>query len=1523
VSDVFGSPFGDPFGDPFAQREARFRPRRQTDPFENKSLATLKELAGAPEEEVRRALLEARLLGDTGLLRAAEELGISIDEPEKKTVLEGFFDYATRLQSATTGFATGLAGAERVRKTWDEGVMLEPEGVRGGLRLALERARQGITGEEKFQAADFGALAYDREQAGIWERAVKSGAGFVLDVALDPITYMSLGGSIFGRAAGAQRVYVQASRRGAREPVVRAVGKRTVDEQLDIIRQTPAKFGATETRFADVMRQRGLALADNATPQQAVEALEAAARAGNTALLTDVASDLVAANMAAAYRGGSSSGLKAMLRADFGEDGLNIYRSLSADLQGGIRMRVPFSAMGSRDPKLLFRIPGTEQLSAVSNSARDYLRNTIPVFRSLSAKAGGRYGAMDKQLASALYRKDRDVARRVWGQVDVKENTVGWLDVQDLKKVVGENTSELRHFTQETKRIFTKGAIHLDEARKAATRQGVNIDDDFDKLLNTRVASISENQTPRQSVEEVFGAKPTDIQQEMYLAVEAFQTALERYAKKAEDVFDGRLHVLFERLQGDGEYWPRIIEEMNSALGQRGRGGKAAQLFDRNRFFSVLDMNGDVVRWLTPNQIKKLYPDAPEIFTTDPIRAMTAYMDAMDRAIRDESLLQGLINKNLVFRGTAITEPNIDDARRDAVAVLSKIPQLQARVAAVGEVRNPRDVTEVYNALSGWRKFGPKVYDNYVPAVTPPPAGVLSESVSLDGVRVQRLAGPTPAYRVLDRKGRYLSGPSGWSKDAKSARTFVSDSDAKQLADDVMRESRFAAHRKQLDALLDQFWTETAADLRTLKHLDPAGNVTDVMNPFHPANLPVGSDAQEAYIEALVGVMRKYGGKANYRSRKIVGQRYRQEGQGYGLVSKGTLEVPQVRSNIQARFNELDLFAPEALVDNVRRLYKATETPGAFASWVNDFYKPFYTMQKSLMTAQRGPGYVARNVMGGMWNAYLFGVGAREWTLSASVNMAKNQAAVRAKRLARNAVEEPGILDREFKKILVERHGQSQGNRLYDAYTAFDNMGLGGSTKSAKTVGIQATDAGVDSLSLRTAQEEGIYRNVTDYIANRNRWARVMRGAAEESEEFLRFGAFLRGIDDYGLEDGGYAASMHVRASQFDYADLSDFETEVLKMIVPFYTWSRNNIPLQFRAMISEPGKINQAIRINEALRDAFGEPDEEGEPLPSFVRERMRWRVRKDLIQGPMGDALAAGMFVGEPLTDIAAMFRDPREAATRPWNIVNWREAFNSVNPAVDVFTTTTRGMELATGGTLPREQPVPPWIPRWAASAGVGRITPDGDHVISPRGLRVVSTTFAPFGAVQRLFPAIGGERYARRVYTSWASTLFGLPMSTLDPIQTGAELRTRENRARAQLERELGENYSAYTGFVRDLLDRGVTPEEMLIVKTQVLGLKPGQKISELPVDRLDGTAARETVEFVRRLERLAAAGVSEEQLERMWGRFKPRTDAERGIRSGAFQPLTAEQLEGEGLSPYDVERMSEEELLALLRRFASR
>lgn len=53
-------------------------------------------------------------------------------------------------------------------------------------------------------------------------------------------------------------------------------------------------------------------------------------------------------------------------------------------------------------------------------------------------------------------------------------------------------------------------------------------------------------------------------------------------------------------------------------------------------------------------------------------------------------------------------------------------------------------------------------------------------------------------------------------------------------------------------------------------------------------------------------------------------------------------------------------------------------------------------------------------------------------------------------------------------------------------------------------------------------------------------------------------------------------ASINVRKSLFDYGDLSEVEKRYMKRAMPFYTWTRKNIPAQLQAIALHPDRANK-----------------------------------------------------------------------------------------------------------------------------------------------------------------------------------------------------------------------------------------------------------------------------------------------------------------------------------------------------------
>jgi hypothetical protein len=100
----------------------------------------------------------------------------------------------------------------------------------------------------------------------------------------------------------------------------------------------------------------------------------------------------------------------------------------------------------------------------------------------------------------------------------------------------------------------------------------------------------------------------------------------------------------------------------------------------------------------------------------------------------------------------------------------------------------------------------------------------------------------------------------------------------------------------------------------------------------------------------------------------------------------------------------------------------------------------------------------------------------------------------------------------------------------------------------------------------------------------------------------------------------------------FDYAPegLTAFERNVMKRVIPFYTWTRNNIPLQMEEMIKQPGKYAFFPKLQSDIGGKVGE--EELQDLPEWMRDMMVVRVGE---QG--GNAL--WLQLNLPLEDISKL--------------------------------------------------------------------------------------------------------------------------------------------------------------------------------------------------------------------------------------------------------------------------------------------
>jgi hypothetical protein len=216
------------------------------------------------------------------------------------------------------------------------------------------------------------------------------------------------------------------------------------------------------------------------------------------------------------------------------------------------------------------------------------------------------------------------------------------------------------------------------------------------------------------------------------------------------------------------------------------------------------------------------------------------------------------------------------------------------------------------------------------------------------------------------------------------------------------------------------------------------------------------------------------------------------------------------------------------------------------------------------VTALNPGGYRIRNTLSDVWNAYLSGVPLRAMPL---------------------------YLGKANKLMLAARRGDQR------AVLELMKMELHGVTQ-----GLFAGDVGRAMRAMRGRKGQrsyGALRLPRFYV-------RMMTGANRWGENVGRIAHMM-----YRTEHGGHSyadAAWEVRRAHFDYADLTPFEQKLKDMMVPFYTWTRKNVPYQIVQIFSRPGRASTFFKAAQESELAAG--NTKGEIVPDFLRQGGAFKV-------------------------------------------------------------------------------------------------------------------------------------------------------------------------------------------------------------------------------------------------------------------------------------------------------------------------
>lgn len=129
-------------------------------------------------------------------------------------------------------------------------------------------------------------------------------------------------------------------------------------------------------------------------------------------------------------------------------------------------------------------------------------------------------------------------------------------------------------------------------------------------------------------------------------------------------------------------------------------------------------------------------------------------------------------------------------------------------------------------------------------------------------------------------------------------------------------------------------------------------------------------------------------------------------------------------------------------------------------------------------------------------------------------------------------------------------------------------------------------------------------------LSQQNYLFKLNKGLGSIVENNARIAHFIDKLKSGSTIDD---AVMSVKKYLFNYQDLTEFEKTVMKRVMPFYTWTRKNVPLQLEHLITQPGKyagLEKAVRAIEKIGMGDSRPVNE-KYLSDYIKNNTAMRVK------------------------------------------------------------------------------------------------------------------------------------------------------------------------------------------------------------------------------------------------------------------------------------------------------------------------
>ena len=449
----------------------------------------------------------------------------------------------------------------------------------------------------------------------------------------------------------------------------------------------------------------------------------------------------------------------------------------------------------------------------------------------------------------------------------------------------------------------------------------------------------------------------------------------------------------------------------------------------------------------------------------------------------------------------------------------------------------------------------------------------------------------------------------------------------------------------------------------------------------------------------------------------------------------------------------------QAILEGVARI----NDPSQFASRDSVFWNGWDKFQNYLKAGMIAtPGFLNRNIMGAFFNAWLDGVPPAE--MFKSVGMTR-QVWARANSSA-NAGNPISFL------AAAEQLAKTDAD--FVNYVGLLKRGVRGGGQAVTAVEMQQTIGGLKTLDFVFGQpgSKKVRRVTLAPWSSQNVLFKGVRDANGWIEDMIRLGVGMDTLKNGGSLDD---ALNRIAKSQFDYSELSQFENEWVKRFVPFYTWTRKNVPYQLKQLGAHPYKYNRIMAVKRNLELGT---KEEG-VVPDYYMEPFGIRM-------PFSRKGATVYSVPDiPFQDLLKLDPTGSEGVGGVLSNLTWQLTPLLKTP-IEVATKTNLASGIPFRGKyqqVPKPMTAMKFLMPILEQVGMAKKSPlDGSWRMRDHHIYAVGNLMPTLGLLRRMWP--NEERYQRRQLTTLLSVIGGLNVQFNTPEVQYSWQKSQQYRAKEQ-------------------------------------------------------------------------------------------------------------------------------------------